>query len=120
MSDSERTRHGAQLMGKILERSENQTDTGFYWEMSRVLHLRSDLSFRYVVRTASSVSGGGLSMPSAKEEVLEGRWTVEMRGSSTYLVLKRNGVEILSWRSENRGPNLHFLDGEAWERYTPE
>jgi hypothetical protein len=120
MSRDERSMHGAQLSDKILERSESQADTGFCWERSRVLHLRGDLTFHFVDRRSSSVSGGGLSMPSSNEDVLEGRWTVEMRGFSTYLVLKQDGVEITSWRSENRGPNLHFLDGEAWERYTPE
>lgn len=117
MSDSERFEHAQVLMGKVLKRSENQADTGYYWEKTRSLYLYDDLSFRFVIHTMSSVSGGGLSMPSENQEVAEGRWTVEIRGFSPYLVLKQDGAEVLSWKSENGGQGLHYLDGEAWDRY---
>jgi hypothetical protein len=105
------------LLGKVLRRSENQADTGYFWERSRAIYLYPDLSFRYVDRRTSSVSSGGLSMPFDKEEVAEGTWTVEMREFCTFLVLEQNGVEVMSWRSQNRGVSLHYLDGDAWDRY---
>ena len=117
MTESARIRHRALLMGKVLRRVENQADTGYFWERSKALFLHHDLSFRYVVRTASSVSAGGLSLPSDKETVAEGRWSVEIRGFTCYLVLKQDGVEVLSWRSEDRGASLHRLDSENWHRY---
>lgn len=117
MSDSERFQHASVLMDKVLKRSENQADTGYYWEKTRSLYLYGNLNFRYVIHTMSSVSGGGLSMPSENEEVAEGRWSIRMVGFTPHLVLLQDGNEVLSWRSENGGQGLHYLDGEAWDRY---
>jgi hypothetical protein len=117
MTHDRRLEHSAQLSGKVLRRSENQGDTGYFWEKSVAIFLYDDSSFRYIDRRSGSVSGGGLSRPFDKEVVAEGRWTVETRGFAFHLVLEQGGVEAMSWRSENRGVSLHYLDDEAWDRY---
>jgi hypothetical protein len=41
---------------------------GWYDEVSHAVFLYSDMSFRYVIKTCRSVSGGGLSMPYENKE----------------------------------------------------
>jgi len=70
-----------------LRRAENGSDAGFYWEKTTSVHLNAEESFRYVERSFSGVSGGGLSDVVA--------W----------------------WHTRDGGNGVQYMDGVPWERY---
>jgi hypothetical protein len=110
------------LRGKKLQHEENQSDRdysagGFYSEKSEAIYLFADQTFRYEKRTFSSVSGGGLSLPSESKRTAEGNWAVEMVAGEPHLVLRKDESVIESWRTSDGGVGVQYLNGVRWNRY---
>ena len=110
------------LRGKKLQREENQSDRdysggGFYSEKSEAIYLFADQTCRHEKRTFSSVSGGGLSLPSESKRTTEGRWAVEIVAGMPHLVLRKDGSVVESWRTRDGGVGVQYLNGVRWGRY---
>jgi hypothetical protein len=113
-----RVEHGSSLMGRVLSRTENQGDRGYFWERRSAIYLYagSPLRFLWEVETSSSVAGGGLSAASGGRQAVEGRWTIAEQLGLMYLVLYHDDGEETRLLSQNGGPGRHFLDHQAWDR----
>jgi len=113
----------AVLGGKVLKREQNQSDRdysggGFYSEQSESIALYADATFRYEKRSFSSVSGGGLSLPSERKHVETGTWVVEaVDGEDARLVLRKGRAIFKSWETSDGGTGVQYLDGVRWARY---
>ena len=112
----------AVLSGKILKRSQNQSDRdysggGFYNERSETLSLYADGSFRYQQCSFSSVSSGGLSFPYERKSTETGTWSVEFAGDDARLVLRKGGTLFKSWKTTDGGTGVQYLDSTRWARY---
>jgi hypothetical protein len=105
------------LRGKVLRCAENGSDAGFYWEKTTSVHLHADESFRYVEHSVSSVSGGGLSMPSESTREAEGTWHVRDVDGVPALVLWDGEDVVAWWHTRDGGTGVQYMDGVPWERY---
>lgn len=110
------------LRDKVLRRQSNQGDRGWYYEKNEALFLYSDGTFRYKETTFSTVSSGGLSLPSEKTGSIEGLWRIDSSGNQCTLVLINNGTVVASMPT-SVGPRIdgtghQYLSGKAWTRYS--
>lgn len=112
-----RASHGASLSGRVLRRSENQGDRGYFWERNSAIFLRDDMRFRWETETISSASASGLSASGSGKRVVEGRWTIVEENGRMNLVLRHDDGGETSFSSRSGGQGLQYLDGEAWDRY---
>ncbi len=111
------------LRGKKLQREANQSDRddsggGYYSERSESIYLFVDHTFRHEIRSFSSVSGGGLSLPSERKSVSSGTWAVEMVAGDAHLVLRTDEAIVESWKTRDGGVGVQYLNGARWNRYT--
>lgn len=90
---------------------------GWYDEVSHAVFLYSDMSFRYVISTFRSVSGGGLSMPYENKEEYLGVWSVVNENFKIYLILTFENYTQQKYETENLGQGLQRLGGQTWNRY---
>jgi hypothetical protein len=90
---------------------------GWYDEASYAVYLYSDMSFRYVIKTFRSVSGGGLSMPYENKEEYIGAWSVVNENFKIYLILTFENYTQQKYETENLGQGLQRLGGQTWNRY---
>jgi hypothetical protein len=112
----------ALLRGKVLRRQSNQSDRGWYYEKNETLFLYSDGTFRYHETTFSTVSSGGLSLPSERTGSLVGTWRIDTFGSKSNLLLISDG-SVVANMSTSAGPFIdgtghQYLDGKTWTRYS--
>lgn len=120
-----RAGHAALLFDKVLRRSENQGDRGYFWERNSALFLhgpsddvQKHMRFRWETDTISSASGGGLSASSGGKRTVEGRWTIADGSGQMQLVLRHDDGEQTSFASRPAGQGSHDLNGEAWNRFS--
>jgi hypothetical protein len=112
------------LASKVLKRSTNQGDSGYgsssYLERTEAISLYSDHTFVWRKESFSSVSSGGLSMPSEQKRSTSGQWTAQIVEGKPALVLW-NGDELVTWwHARSGGSGIQYLDQDRWERYKME
>lgn len=112
------------LLGKVLRREENSFDRDYgggssFYEKSVAIFLYPDDTFRFETKTFSSLSGGGLSLPSESRREASGRWRVAASGDQPALQLELpDGQVFATWTLRNGAPQgIEYLDGEPWNRY---
>lgn len=112
------------LLGKVLKREENSFDRDYgggssFYEKSIALYLYKDDTFLLRVRTFSSLSSGGLSLPSESERETTGTWRVGVSGTQPALELRLDGGQVFAaWALRTTTPQgIEYMDGEPWNRY---
>jgi hypothetical protein len=90
---------------------------GWFDEVSHAIYLYSDMSFRYVINTFRSVSGGGLSLPYQNKEEYIGLWKITYQDFKTYLVFTFDDGSQQKYETQNLGTGLQRLNDQTWNRY---
>ena len=112
------------LLGKVLRREENSFDRDYsggssFSEKSMAIFLYKDNTFLFQVKSFSSLSGGGLSLPSESKRDTSGTWKVVASGSNPALELKLDDGQVLgTWILQTAArQGVEYLDGQPWNRY---
>jgi len=112
------------LAGKVLRREENSFDRDYsggssFYEKSMAIFLYDDHTFRFEVKSFSSLSSGSFSLPSESRRESSGSWNVVASGSNPALELKLDDGSLLgTWILQaDARQGLEYLDGEPWNRY---
>lgn len=110
------------LEGKVLRRQANASDSdfsggGWYEERNLALFLFKDGTFRWEKDTHSVVRGGGMSLPSRRQETHVGNWQLDVRNGLAELVLIEEGREFGRWATSDAGPGVQVIGTESWNRY---
>jgi hypothetical protein len=104
----------------VYEKAESDRDYsggGWYSDVKLSIILYADKSFEAKKQTFSSVSGGGLSLPSESNEVKYGYWCIDYKYPNLLLVLRyENGLEELL-ETESLGIGLQRIGNQTWNRY---
>lgn len=109
------------LRGKVLRRADNHYEGGYsggssYYETSHALFLYEDGTFRYHQKTVTSISAGGMSLPSERADSHSGTWGVQFVKDEPALVLRNADRSVLTWWHTRTGSGIQYLDGKPWTR----
>jgi hypothetical protein len=111
------------LRGRVHRRDENQYEGDYssgstYSERRRTMFLYEDGTFLLEDESFSTISSGGLSLPSEQRETADGTWTVQNIEEKPALVLwKEDGTSLTWWHlSTTSDTDVIYLDGDPWSR----
>lgn len=93
---------------------------GWFDEKTESLFLCSDKSFAYVIESFSSVSSGGLFLPSQSRNEYFGSWDVIYENFNWYLMLYYQNGSQEKLQTRNLGYGLQELNYQTWNRYLME
>ena len=110
------------LSNKVLRLQNVKSDNdysggGWYEDISYSMFLYSDFSFKYVVETFRSVSGGGLSMPYQNREEHFGNWKITYENFTTYITFTFEDYSQQKYETQNLGTGLQKMGENIWNRY---
>ena len=110
------------LSNKVLRLQNVKSDNdysggGWYEDISYAMFLYSDFSFKYVVETFRSVSGGGLSMPYQNREEYFGNWKITYENFTTYITFTFEDYSQQKYETQNLGTGLQKMGEHTWNRY---
>ena len=112
------------LSGRVLRREENGYEGDYsggssYWERRRALSLYDDGTFYLDEQSFTTISSGGMSLPSENRETAQGTWTVQDVEGRPALALWNEDDTSLTWwhvAHDVSDPGAVYLDGEPWSR----
>ena len=90
---------------------------GWFDEKTETLYLCSDKSFAFIIESFSSVSTGGLYLPSQSRNEYYGYWDVLEENFITYLLLFYQDGSQEKLQTRNLGTGLQELNYQTWNRY---
>lgn len=93
---------------------------GWFDERTETLYLCSDKSFAFIIESFSSVSSGGLYLPSQSRKEYYGYWDILEENFTTYLVLFHQDGSQEKLQTRNLGTGLQELNYQTWNRYVME
>lgn len=93
---------------------------GWFDEKTETLYLSSNKTFAFIIESFSSVSSGGMYLPSHGRSEHYGYWDVIEENFTTYLLLFHQDGSQEKLQSKNLGRGLHELNHQAWNRYIME
>ena len=110
------------LSNKVLRLQNVKSDNdesggGWYEDIYYAMFLYSDFSFKYVVETFRSVSGGGLSMPYQNREEYFGNWKITYENFTTYITFTFEDYSQQKYETQNLGTGLQKMGEHTWNRY---
>lgn len=111
------------LINKVLMRTENQFDSDYsggssYFEKNISIYLYDDFSFYHEIKTFTSVSAAGFSMPRESLTKQIGRWSIHPFAYHPQLLLTNsNGETVLCQETFDGGNGIEVLNNQNWKRY---